>query len=144
MPKILYSTIPYEYATCQHTDCPMSDHCLRQVAYKELLTTSNHFRIVNPSQCSKDDACRYYRSKALVRYARGFTAMQKRMYPDQYEQFSRTLIRRFSRSTYFERRRGTRAMPPAEQALVLRTLRKVGVTESIDFDNYEEGINWYD
>ena len=144
MPKILHSTIPYEYAACQHTDCPMSDNCLRQVAYKELLTTSEHFRIVNPSQCSKDEACRYYRSKALVRYARGFTAMQKRMYPDQYEQFSRTLIHRFSRSTYFERRRGTRAMPPAEQALVLRTLRKVGVTEPIDFDNYEDGLNWYD
>ncbi len=144
MPKILYSTIPYEYAACQHTECPMSDNCLRQVAYKELLTTSDHFRIVNPTQCCKDESCRYFRSKVPVRYARGFKAMQKRMYPDQYKLFSRTLIRRFSRSTYFERRRGTRAMPPEEQALVLHTLHMVGVTEAIDFDNYEEGFNWYD
>ena len=143
MPKILQTTIPYEFAACQHSDCPLSDTCLRQVAYKQLLNETDNFRIVNPSQCSKDDVCRYFRTKELVRYARGFTALQEHMYPGQYKLFKSALIRRFSRSTYFERRRGTRAMPPEEQALVLRTLRNVGVNENIDFDGYEEGINWY-
>lgn len=139
-----HSTIPHAYAACLHADCPLSGHCLRQVAYKELLSTSDRFCIVNPSQCSKDDSCRYYRNSAPVRYARGFTGMQKRMYPEQYATFMQILLGRFSRTTFFERRRGERPMPPGEQAIVLEALRRAGVAEPMDFDAYEEGIDWQD
>ncbi len=144
MPKSPSSTIPYAYAACQHTDCPMSGNCLRQVAYKELISTSDRFCIVNPSQCSKDASCRHYRSSAPVRYARGFKGMQKRMYPEQYATFMQILVGRFSRTTFFERRRGERPMPPEEQAIVQDALRMAGVTASMDFDAYEEAIDWSD
>lgn len=77
-------------------------------------------------------------------YARGFTNFQKRMFPDQYLKFMNQLIATFGRNAYFERRRGETALSPKEQAIVLKSLKKVGVTEELKFDKYEENLNWKD
>ena len=77
-------------------------------------------------------------------YARGFTNFQKRMFPDQYLKFMNMLIATFGRNAYFERRRGETALSPKEQAIVLKALKKVGVTEEMEFDKYEENLNWND
>ena len=45
---------------------------------------------------------------------------------------------------YFERRRGEFPLSPKEQRIVLNALRRVGVTEELRFDHYEESVNWYD
>ena len=70
--------------------------------------------------------------------------MQKQMFPGQYDTFKSILIRKFSRNPYFERRRGETALSPNEQDIVLRALRRAGVTTKLDFDSYEDNINWYD
>ena len=54
------------------------------------------------------------------------------------------LIATFGRNAYFERRRGETALSPKEQAIVLKALKKVGVTEEMKFDKYEENLNWND
>ncbi|MDR4037909.1 MAG: DUF6078 family protein, partial [Parabacteroides sp.] len=50
----------------------------------------------------------------------------------------------FGRNPYFERRRGEFPLSPKEQRIVLNALRRVGVTEELRFDHYEESVNWYD
>ena len=40
------------------------------------------------------------------------------------------------------RRRGETLLPPKEQEIVRRALKKSGVTETMEFDQYVEGINW--
>lgn len=42
------------------------------------------------------------------------------------------------------RGRGVIAMPPAEQEIVLNALHAVGIREDIQFDAYEELVNWFD
>lgn len=101
-------------------------------------------KMINPSRCSKNESCIYYRYNKPVTYARGFTNFQKRMFPDQYSRFMSICINHWSRNTYFERRRGDRSLPPNEQAFILNALKKVGVTEDMKFDSYEENISWYD
>lgn len=144
MPKKFYTSLPAGYAVCQHSDCVMAETCLHQIAYPTMLAENDILRLVNPSMCSKDALCKYYRSNAPITYARGFAHFQKRMFPEQYNRFSTMLIDRFGRNAYYERRRGDTALTPEEQRIVLDALKQVGITEEMKFESYEENTNWYD
>ena len=144
MPTKTTFSPPHGYAVCIHADCPMASSCLHRIAYPMLLETGNFLRLVNPSRCTKDASCSFYRSNRPVTYARGFTNFQKRMFPDQYSRFMSICIKHWSRNPYFERRRGERSLPPDEQVFILDALKTVGVTEDMKFDSYEENVNWYD
>ena len=50
----------------------------------------------------------------------------------------------WGRNPYFERRRAARLIPISEQKFILKVLKIVGVTEEMQFDSYEQAINWYD
>ena len=144
MPKKFYKDVPYSYPVCLHDDCPRAATCLHQLAYQPLQEQIPILHLLNPRQCTKDGKCPHYRDSAPVTYARGFTNMQKRMFPGQYQTFMSILMKRFGRTPYFERRRGETAMPPKEQEIVLRALRQAGVTDDLRFDQYEENVNWHE
>lgn len=122
----------------------MSATCLHQTAYSTLIEHEEYLQLINPTRCSQNESCAYYRDSKPVTYARGFTNFQKRMFPGQYSRFMSICINHWSRNPYFERRRGDRSLPPDEQAFILNALKKAGVTEDMKFDSYEENINWYD
>lgn len=142
MPKKDIANMPDYYAVCQHADCPKASECLHQQAYAPQLEKQSLLRLLNPNHCTKDDQCPHFRSNVPVTFARGFTNFQRNMFPQQYAQFMRLCIAHFSRNPYFERRRGARLLPPDEQELVLNTLREVGVAEELQFDGYEDRVNW--
>ncbi|MCR5470351.1 MAG: DUF6078 family protein [Prevotella sp.] len=144
MPQKTYTTTPSDYAVCIHADCPMAASCLHQKVYPKMMEEYTILRLVNPGKCSKDSQCEYYRDSKPVTYARGFLNFQKKMFPEQYQRFMISLIGKFGRNGYFERRRGARVLPPKEQEIVKDALLKVGVTEELKFDAYEELLNWYD
>lgn len=64
--------------------------------------------------------------------------------PRSVQTFHGDLRRRMGRNPYFERRRGARLIPISEQKFILKVLKIVGVTEEMQFDSYEQAINWYD
>ena len=106
MPKKQYTSVPTNYAVCIHTDCPMAKGCLHQIAYQQLLPERTFMRLVNPQKCEKSAQCPFFRDSTPQKYAKGFTKFQKRMFPEQYEKFSKLLIAEFGRNPYYERRRG--------------------------------------
>ena len=144
MPKRNYSTLPADYPVCILEDCPMAATCLRQTAFSDLRESETFLRLINPRKCQKSSECKFYRDASPVRYARGFTGFQKRMYPQQYQTFMRTLIMEFGRTNYFELRSGRLSLSPKEQQAVLAALHKAGITEDLPFDHYEEHINYCD
>ena len=144
MPKKNFKGIPYNFPVCQHSDCPQAATCLHQIIYPQMLEKEDYLHLINPRKCTKDGKCKFYRDSKPVRYARGFTNFQKRMYPGQYRMFMWILIGEFSRNCYYERRRGDTLLSPKEQKIVLAALHKAGITEDYEFDQYEEHINWYD
>ena len=88
MPKKEYTSLPINYPVCEHSSCLMAATCLHQVAYSMMLEQNEEYlHLINPTRCSKDEACTYYRDKKPVVFARGFTNFQKRMYPQQNEMF---------------------------------------------------------
>ena len=144
MAKKTYTSLPSHYTVCEHSDCPMAATCLHQLAYTELLKTEPVLHLLNPTQCTKNETCKFYRNNTPVTYARGFTNFQKKMYPHQYQTFMHKLIDTFSRNGYFERRRGETVLSPKDQETVLAALKEVGISEEMQFDSYESHINWYD
>ncbi|MBR5051738.1 MAG: hypothetical protein IKW91_00765 [Bacteroidaceae bacterium] len=144
MPRKIYKTLPSDYAVCILEECPMAETCLHVLALKKLQKKETYMRLINPQKCTTSNTCKYYRDSRKVTYAFGFTNFQQRMYPAQYQIFMRTLIKKFGRNSYFERRRGETALPPKEQEIVLAALRKAGVKEDMEFDRYQEQINYFD
>lgn len=142
MPKKEYTSLSKDYPVCEHSSCPLAATCLHQTAYSTLLEHADFLRLINPTRCCKNEACTYYRDKKPVIFARGFTNFQKRMYPQQYDQFMTTLILHFGRNQYFKRRRGDILLPPEEQEVIRLMLEKVGADSKMDSDKYEEHINW--
>ena len=138
----IYTNIPANYPLCLNTDCPKADTCLRQLAYNRLAELGTYLRLINPTKCTKQDDCPYYADNRPVKYAKGFTNFQKRMYPDQYNKFMNLLGLHFGRNQYFKRRRGDLLLPPKEQEIIQIALEKSGVTRKMEFDSYVESINW--
>lgn len=121
----------------------MAATCLHHIAYTMMMEQNEEYlQLINPARCSKDESCIYYRDKKPVIFARGFTNFQKRMYPQQYDQFMTTLCFHFGRNQYFKLRRGDILFPPEEQEVIRQMLEKVGADFKMEFDNYEEHINW--
>lgn len=139
-----HTTVPEDYPVCVHAQCPKAGECLHRIAFEKLRTEKKYMCLLNPDHCTADDSCQNFCCNKPVRYARGFKGFQRKMYPQQYDSFMTTLILHFGRNPYYDRRRGVIAMPPDEQELVLQVLKKVGVTEELTFDSYEDTINWYD
>lgn len=144
MLKLIHDTLPQGYAVCLHNDCPLAQTCLHQLAYNPLLETQEELRMINPSRCSKEQTCKFYRSNKPLRYARGFASFQPKMLPRQWSSFVSILREEWGRTRFYERRRGDIAMPPAEQEFVLDALKQSGVIEIFEFDKYEDLLTWYD
>ncbi|MCI6128840.1 DUF6078 family protein [Prevotella sp.] len=116
----------------------LASYCLHHDAGQN----EEYLRLINPTRCSKDKTCTYYHDKKPVIFARGFTNFQKHMFPQQYDQFMTTLCFHFGRNQYFKRRRGDILISPEEQEEIRHMLEKVGADSKMEFDNYEEHINW--
>lgn len=141
-PKKIYEDIPAGYPLCLHADCMMANNCLRQLAFCKHKEMGTFLKLINPHLCTKQADCPHYVSNQPVRFAKGFTNFQKKMYPDQYEKFMMMLICHFGRNQYFKRRRGDILLSPEEQETVKIALEKVGANQRMDFDQYLEAINW--
>ena len=133
---------PNLYAACTSVTCPQANTCLRSWAWHHTDDEPWCVEVVNPRFTSEDGHYPYYCSNEPQRYARGFAHFQKRMYPDQYREFMSACIARFGRNPYFMRRRGDTPLPPSEQAFIRSVLKQVGAPSDLDFDAYEDRLNW--
>ena len=144
MKKNPYKEAPANFSVCVHTDCTCGSTCLRQLAYPVLLEREAFLHLANPTRCTKDHSCPYYRDAAPVTYMRGFNTNEKanvsRTIPEVHEFSDCT----FRTNPYFERRRGDRKLNLQEQEIIRKALKQAGVTENLDFDLKEEGFNWFD
>jgi hypothetical protein len=112
------------------------------LAWKALPSTEETVPVLNPACITDSEECKHYRDCMPVKHALGFTKIQKSMLPDQYDKFSDLLKNHFGRNPYFERRNGHHPMPPEEQQLIRQTLEHVGVTGTVEFDDYKDAILW--
>lgn len=141
MNTIDHTQVPRTFSLCIHDTCPLAEQCLRLMAWTALPDSEEHISIINPRCVTLDETCRHYRSSTPVTYARGFRGMQAQMLPAQYAKFSEALMKRFSRSSYYEHRRGTMPCTPDDIAYIRNVLSSLGLPD-LEFDAYEENFNW--
>ena len=138
---ISFKEVPDNYTLCVKADCPMADHCLRQLAMQVLTSRNKILKIVNPLLTQPSEQCEFYRSDEPQVFARGFAAMQEEMLPRQYKVFMKRLQDHFGRTGYFERRRGERLCSPADIVVIEKVLASLGLSH-LGFDAYERHLNW--
>ena len=143
MNRINSKEIPNGYPLCVVTDCPVANHCLRQMAMQELTKENHLVTIVNPTRTKSSEQCEYYRPDNLQQYARGFTAMKAQMLPGQYKTFMYKLVQCFGRTRYFEYRRGKLLCSPKDIAVIRNVLDELGLSH-LEFDAYEQHYCWND
>ena len=123
---ISFKEVPDNYTLCVKADCPMADHCLRQLAMQVLTSRNKILKIVNPLLTQPSEQCEFYRSDEPQVFARGFEAMKEEMLP-----------------RHFERKRGDRLCSPDDIKAVEAVLKELGL-QHLGFDAYEQLYNWND
>lgn len=141
--KFTKKDVPDGYVMCTRNDCTVCEHCLRHIAYNDVGKDMEKYMILNPLLVVATEQCEYFRTDEKATYAKGFTKMQLKMIPGQYQDFSVRLIGRFGRTGYYERRRGERLCKPSEIEFIRKVLQEIGLPD-LEFDDYEKHYNWYD
>lgn len=142
--KLTMKDVPGGYGLCTRNDCAVCNHCLRHIAYNDVVTEElwviNH---VNPLRVVPNDQCPYFRTDELATYGKGFVQMKQKMLPGQYVDFSSRLIGKFGRTGYYERRRGERLCSPSDIRKIRAVLQELKLPE-LKFDGYVKKFNWCD
>ena len=136
--------VPGGYGLCTRNDCAVCNHCLRHIAYNDVVTEElwviNH---VNPLRIVPNAQCPFFRSDELATYAKGFVKMKQEMLPRQYDEFKCRLTGKFRRTGYYERRRGERLCSPSDIRKIRAVLQELKLPE-LEFDGYVKQLNWGD
>ncbi len=142
--KFTMKDVPGGYGLCTRNDCAVCNHCLRHIAYNDVVTKElwviNH---VNPLRVVPNAQCPFFRSDELATYAKGFVKMKQEMLPRQYDEFKCRLTGKFGRTGYYERRRGERLCSPSDIRKIRAVLQELKLPE-LEFDGYVKQLNWYD
>lgn len=142
--EIKETSIPYGYEACLPCDCPQRNHCLRAWAWSHQTVACSDMSCSTPTSPNSTVIALSIATIPHSVMPFGFTNFQQRMYLGQYQQFMSACIDRFGRNPYFMRRRGDTPLPPSEQAFIRSVLKQVGAPSDLDFDAFEERINWND
>lgn len=134
--------IPAGYSVCLHEVCPMAKTCLHQLVYGQWERMGKIVGLINPTHCTRNEECPHYASCQPERFAKGFTAFRKQMFPGQYDKFMSTLTWQLGRNKYFKYRKGAVLLTPEEQSMIRRALEQCGANPNMEFDEYIEAIHW--
>lgn len=134
-PELLYKQIAY----CTHSDCPLSHHCLRQIAY-QASPTFYEAPFIDP-RLPQGAACERYLDDSPIRYARGFRRGISRLRHGDVGTFQSRFCYEFGcrKTTYYDIVSGKRRLNPKEQEIVTALFSELGIEPSDLFDSYEEG-----
>lgn len=135
--------VPTNYTLCIKGDCPKAATCLRHRATQMMQADVQRWSILSPAYLVQiEGECPHYRSDEKVQYARGFVRMIRTLPVNISEMVAHTLIARFGRNTYYDMRKGKRAIAPAEQEIILAVVAECGAQQEVVFDSYEENYQW--
>lgn len=141
--KLDIETMPSQYLLCLNRQCPKADTCLRQLAERSMPEEVRQWHVISPRyQAAAKGDCPYYRPNQKIRYAVGFLKLMDEL-PHKVNRFvALGLTRHFGQRMYYRMRKGERPLSPEEQKVVLQTLRRHGVTEPQEFDDYFYAYDW--
>jgi len=138
-----YSKVPYSFGLCAVADCPRSGTCLRRIAYDHIPESLVFPPTLNPKAAGVlTEKCKYYCPDEKVRYAKGFVCTTGALSVNSSAAFRYGLIGCWGIRRYYQKRKGETLLSPAEQQLVIRLAKKLGLHQEEYFDSYIEEYHW--
>lgn len=138
-----FSKVPYAFGLCAAENCPKATTCLRRIALQHAPADRIFLPTMNPNRIkAAKGSCEYYCPDEKVRYALGFTRTANALTVRVASPFRNRMISYFGRKNYYEKRRGTLKITPAEQAYVISVAKEMGVILNDYFDSYIEEYSW--
>ena len=132
---------PPEYEVCFNSACPQHDNCLRYLVGQR--RQPEKALAILPPAWAGGVPCSYYRPNRRIRLAWGFAPLFYDVRQRDCARIRRELIRLVgSRSAYYRLNKGDVLMEPELQEKVRNVLRRNGYTESLEFANYQEVIDF--
>lgn len=141
-PAAALTDVPPLFGRCANTTCSQCATCLRALAWSQDKGERAYMPTLSPALATGDEHCAHYCKAEALRYARGFTRMMNQMSRQGYDRFRDWGIGHFGHTFFYEMRRGEKAISPEQQDYLLNMARKVGLTDGLEFDTYEESIAW--
>lgn len=139
----MFSKIPNGYTLCSRTDCPCSDTCLRNVAYRNITPDVERITIFNPHILDVSQApCSNFKEYRIVRNAYGFEGIYRQIPNENKKQFFLDIPGTLSESTYYRMKRGAHTISPSLQEEIIQAAISRGASTPLEFDAYKDEIDW--
>lgn len=136
--------MPAHYPLCNRSDCPLVQQCLRGIHYPQH-AMDTYLTLVNPNvQHALGTDCPYYRDSTPVRYAQGFEASYKAIYPEHVRTEFRSRCMHAlgaSRSLFYYQMAGNRLLTPIQQQKIQDVARQMNLSR-ITFPNTFLAPQW--
>lgn len=136
-----YSDLAVRESLCMNEDCPVKTQCLRWVLREYISPERRYLRVVNPLRVANvEGECLEFKSAEITLLARGFTHMFDNISTSKAKAIKSQLLADLTTIGYYRLKRGDRPLTTAERMRIEEVCREAGVTEPVEFDTWEEGI----
>lgn len=139
-----YAAAPASFAKCLVTDCTAANRCLRHLAAQAVPADTEQMLAVNPKRTcpAAGESCPCFRTSTAARRPRGFIRTLNALPRSEAAGVAADLIQALNRRLYYRLRKGEFALNAAHKALVENILIRHGAPQPVEFDAYEEELDW--
>lgn len=139
-----YDNAPRGYTLCLSAGCASADHCLRQLAARDLSRKPMSVSVANPllTDTKGEGACPFFRKAEKVRVAYGFKQAMSRIESGKVAGARTLIMSKTSRRNYYHLLNGDTSMSPEMQEHVSAVMQQYGVPAPVEFDRSEWQYRW--
>lgn len=139
-----FSQMPKMFGTCNVTNCPLTEICLRHLAHDEVSSKEPFIDVINPKWLAKQKGtCRFYLKNEPVTRARGFKRLLEVIPAGKVRSFRITLLSKMGYRRYYQARKGEILLTEAEEKMIIKQAKRFGVVMDDYFDKHEEVLMWH-
>ena len=129
--------LPQRIDYCVQGNCPKAQQCVRHILYLNNTQALPSIMVLNPLLTPFNaEGCPQFREYKTVRHARGFRKIYDAIPVRFAKKFWAAIPGITSESMYYRMKRGDRLIPPSQQQAILAAAHRLGVPQSVDFDEY--------
>lgn len=133
-----FSQVPFNWPLCYLSQCPRHEECLRYEAHQHAPKQVTTHPCVMPTAL-EHNPCPHFHPIRKVRAAAGFSRLFAELKEKHLYDFRHSLTVYLGGETaYYRYKKGTRFLMPKQQEWIRQTLHRLGYTEEVQFDSYQD------
>lgn len=139
-----FENAPGNFGLCFKNECASAADCLRALAARDASAVPDQLIVANPLQvdAAGKGNCPHFKSAETVRIAYGFINALGTVPGKHQKDVRKAILAHFCLRNYYHLRRGDKPMYPETQQLIASILTDHGAPSPVEFDRYEDSVNW--